>query len=243
MHFFYSWASTLWYLIREDDIIDIIYVNRPYNIKIISNKYELMKNANSTITLAMTGASGIAYGLRLLECLLKANAKVYLLISQAAQAVAALENNLVLPGQTNKLKTFLLEHFKLPAAQLEVFGHQEWTAPIASGSAKVDAMVVCPCSSGSLAAIATGASNNLIERAADVMLKEQRQLILVPREAPYSVIHLEHMLKLARLGVTILPASPGFYHQPQKTADLVDFVVARILDHLKIPQDLMVPWG
>jgi 4-hydroxy-3-polyprenylbenzoate decarboxylase len=104
-------------------------------------------------------------------------------------------------------------------------------------------MVICPCSTGTLSAVATGASDNLIERAADVMIKERRRLILVPREAPLSPIHLEHMLTLARLGVTILPAAPGFYHRPQSVEALVDFIVARILDHLEVPHTLMEPWG
>lgn len=116
-------------------------------------------------------------------------------------------------------------------------------APVASGSSAPRAMVVCPCSTGSLSAIATGASDNLIERAADVMIKEKRQLILVPREMPFSAIHLEHMLKLAQLGVTIMPANPGFYNQPQSVDDLVNFVVARILDHLNVEQDLVKRWG
>jgi 4-hydroxy-3-polyprenylbenzoate decarboxylase len=126
---------------------------------------------------------------------------------------------------------------------LTVFSAHEWTAPIASGSAFVDAMVVCPCSSGTLAAIAQGLSNNLIERAADVMIKEQRKLILVPREMPLSAIHLENMLKLARLNTVIMPAAPGFYHHPKTMDDLVDFVVARILNTLGINQELVLPWG
>jgi len=104
-------------------------------------------------------------------------------------------------------------------------------------------MVVCPCSTGTLSAIATGASNNLIERAADVMIKERRKLILVPRETPFSPIHLENMLSLSRIGVTILPAAPGFYHKPQRIEELIDFIVARILDHLAIPHQLMSRWG
>ena len=104
-------------------------------------------------------------------------------------------------------------------------------------------MIVCPCTSGTLASIAAGASRNLIERAADVVLKEQRKLILVPREMPFSVIHLENMLRLARLGVVIMPPNPGFYHHPQTVQELVDFVVARILDHLGITQRLVPPWG
>ena len=126
---------------------------------------------------------------------------------------------------------------------LTVYGREEWFAPIASGSSVADAMVVCPCTMGTLAAIATGMSDNLIERAADVTLKEQRKLILVPRETPFSALHLENMLKLARLGALILPANPGFYHHPASVQDLVDFVVARILDHLGISHQLMQPWG
>lgn len=116
-------------------------------------------------------------------------------------------------------------------------------APVASGSGAPSSMVVVPCSMGTLSAIATGASNNLIERAADVTLKERRQLIIVPREAPYSSIHLENMLKLSQMGAVILPASPGFYHQPQSVDDLIDFVVARILNQLDIPQTMLPRWG
>lgn len=196
-----------------------------------------------TLTLAITGASGFRYGLRLLECLLKSGHHVYLLVSEAARAVAIHEENLAIPGQSSLLKEFIQKRFFVDAEQLDVFSAQEWTAPIASGSAYVDAMIVCPCSSGTLAAIANGLSNNLIERAADVVIKEQRKLILVPREMPLSAIHLENMLKLARLNTVIMPAAPGFYHQPKTIDDMVDFVVARILNTLGIEQDLLQPWG
>ncbi len=124
-----------------------------------------------------------------------------------------------------------------------VCGLEQWTAPVASGSGAPSAMVVCPCSTGTLSAIACGASDNLIERAADVALKEGRKLVLVPRETPFSAIPLENMLKLARLGVTIMPAAPGFYHQPESVEDLVDFMVARLLDHLGVEQTLVKRWG
>jgi 4-hydroxy-3-polyprenylbenzoate decarboxylase len=198
---------------------------------------------NNTISLAITGASGAQYGLRLLECLLQAQQRVYLMVSQAAQVVLATETSLQVPGRPEAMQAFLSELFGAAPGQLEVFGREQWMAPVASGSNAPRAMVVCPCSTGSLSAIATGASNNLIERAADVMLKERRQLILVPREMPLSAIHLEHMLKLTQMGVTIMPASPGFYHRPQSVEALVDFVVARILDHLGLEHSLLTRWG
>ena len=201
-----------------------------------------MKNLKP-ITLAMTGASGMPYGLRLLQYLLQANYPVYLLVSQAAQVVSSLEMDLTLPGKISDLREFIADYCQSPIDNLHVFGQQQWTAPIASGSNITDAMVVCPCTSGCIAAIASGASNNLLERAADVILKEGKQLILVPRETPLSALHLENMLKLSRLGATILPASPGFYHKPKAISDLVDFIVARILDHLKVPHELLPVWG
>ncbi|MFT6463507.1 flavin prenyltransferase UbiX [Pseudomonas sp. NyZ704] len=195
------------------------------------------------VTLAMTGASGAQYALRLLECLVKAEVEVFFMISQAAQLVVATETNLTLPPKPQALEIFLTEHYGARPGQIRVFGKQDWMAPVASGSGAPSAMVVCPCSTGSLSAIATGASNNLIERAADVALKERRKLILVPREAPYSTVHLENMLKLSQMGAVILPASPGFYHQPASVEDLIDFVVARILNQLDIPQELLARWG
>ena len=136
-----------------------------------------------------------------------------------------------------------MQHYHAEPDQLQVFGRDEWFAPIASGSNPPDAMVVCPCTMGTLAAIAAGLADNLIGRAADVVIKEGRKLILVPRETPFSAIHLENMLKLARLGVVILPANPGFYHHPQTVQDIVDFVVARILDQLAVPHQLLARWG
>lgn len=198
---------------------------------------------DNTISLAITGASGAQYGLRLLECLLQARQQVYLMVSQAAQVVLATETELQVPGRPEAMQAFFAERLGAEPGQLEVFGREQWMAPVASGSNAPRAMVVCPCSTGTLSAIATGASNNLIERAADVMLKERRQLILLPREMPLSAIHLEHMLKLSQLGVTIMPASPGFYHRPQSVEEMVDFVVARILDHLGLEHALLTRWG
>jgi 4-hydroxy-3-polyprenylbenzoate decarboxylase len=197
----------------------------------------------ATITLALTGASGMPYGIRLLQCLLDAKIRVYLLVSQAAQVVAKQEMDLQLPTRKAELESLFSERFTIAPGQLTVFGREEWFAPVASGSNPADAMVVCPCTMGTLAAIAAGLSDNLIDRAADVMLKEGRKLILVPRETPFSALHWENMLKLARLGVVILPPNPGFYNHPQRVQDLIDFVVARILDQLAVPHKLMPRWG
>lgn len=194
------------------------------------------------ITLAFTGASGAPYGLRLLQCLLAADCEVFVILSKAARVVIGMETDLSLPAGTGQAETALREHAGA-GGRLVVCGLEQWTAPVASGSGAPASMVICPCSTGTLSAIACGASDNLIERAADVALKERRQLILVPRESPLSAIHLENMLKLARLGVTILPAAPGFYHRPGNVADLVDFMVARILDQLGIEQTLVRRWG
>ena len=195
------------------------------------------------VTLAMTGASGAQYGLRLLDCLVREEREVHFLISKAAQLVLATETDVSLPSKPQAMQQFLSEYTGASAGQIRVYAKEDWMAPAASGSGAPTAMVVVPCSTGTLSAIATGACNNLIERAADVAIKERRQLILVPREAPFSSIHLENMLKLSNLGVTILPASPGFYHKPQSIDDLIDFVVARILNCLNIPQDMLPRWG
>lgn len=195
------------------------------------------------ISLAITGASGALYGIRLLECLIRADKQVYLMISSPAKVVIATETDLEMPGRPAEVEEFFSTKFSARPGQLSVFGRDQWMAPVASGSNAPDAMVVCPCSTGTLSAISCGNSRTLIERAADVMLKEQRQLILVPREAPLSAIHLENMLKLAKLGVTILPASPAFYQKPTDIGQLVDFIVARILDHLGIEQHLAPRWG
>ncbi|UXI02929.1 flavin prenyltransferase UbiX [Photobacterium sp. TY1-4] len=195
------------------------------------------------ITLAWTGASGAPYGLRLLECLLAADYQVYLLISSAARVVLATEHGLKLPAGPEAAKQALTAYLKCDADKLEVCGKEDWFSPVASGSAAPKQMVVCPCSAGTLASVAHGMSDNLIERAADVVLKERGQLLMVVRETPFSTLHLENMLKLSQMGVTIMPAAPGFYHQPSSIDDLVDFMVARILDHLGLEQGLVPRWG
>ncbi|SFP96691.1 4-hydroxy-3-polyprenylbenzoate decarboxylase [Nitrosomonas cryotolerans] len=183
------------------------------------------------------------YGIRLLEMLLAEGNSVYLLYSKVAQIVAQQEMKLIMPSRAQEAEVFFNNYFGLAQGQLRVFGREEWFAPVASGSNPADSMVICPCTMGTLAAIAAGLNQKLIERAADVMLKENRKLILVPREMPFSIIHLENMLKLARSGAVILPANPGFYHHPETIQDMVDFVVARILDQLGVTHTLTPRWG
>lgn len=195
------------------------------------------------ITLAITGASGSAYALRLLECLVAANYQVYLLCSSAGRIVLDTELNFKLPASPDTASELLIEKFQAKAEQIKVFGKEQWFSPVASGSAAPKQMVVCPCSTGTLAAISQGMSDNLIERAADVVIKERGQLILVVRETPLSTIHLTNMLSLSQQGVTIMPAAPGFYHQPESINDLIDFMVGRVLDHLGIEQKIMPRWG
>lgn len=196
-----------------------------------------------TICLAWTGASGLPYGFRLLECLLAAGCHVQLVYSQAAQIVARQEMDLELPSRPSEAEALLSARYPGLPGTLKVYGREEWFAPMASGSNPPDAMVVCPCTMGALAAIAQGQSDNLMERAADVVMKEGRLLVLVPRETPLSVIHLENMLRLARAGAVILPPNPGFYTKPRQVSDVVDFVVARILDRIGVPQTLQERWG
>jgi 4-hydroxy-3-polyprenylbenzoate decarboxylase len=196
-----------------------------------------------TVTLAFTGASGLAYGLRVLECLLAAECRVFLVYSSAAQIVAKQECDLALPTQPREATRQLTERYGSRDGQLTVFGREDWMAPIASGSNPAAAMAICPCTMGTVGAIAAGLADNLITRAADVMLKERRPLVLVPRETPFSAIHLDNLLKLAHAGAVILPPSPGFYDRPRAITDLVDFVVARVLDQLAVPHTLGPRWG
>ncbi|MCG7879862.1 MAG: flavin prenyltransferase UbiX [Candidatus Thiodiazotropha endolucinida] len=202
-----------------------------------------MEKSQDPVAVAITGASGSAYALRLIESLIAADRDIYLMISQAGQIVLKMESDLELPGQPAEMERLLMERFNARADQLRVFGRQQWMAPVASGSNPPGAMVVCPCTTGTLSAIACGASNDLIERAADVVLKERRKLILVVRETPFSEIHLENMLKLSRMGALIMPANPGFYHNPTTLQEIIDFMVGRILDQLDIDHRLMPRWG
>lgn len=197
----------------------------------------------NTVTLAFTGASGAQYGLRLLEALLAADQRVYLMISEAGRVVLGTETELGLPGRNREAERHLAARFGARDGQLRLFGNSEWTAAPASGSGAPKRMVICPCTTGTLGNLAFGGSNSLIERAADVVLKERGSLILVPREMPFSTLHLENMLRLSRAGAVIMPPSPGFYNRPSRVEELVDFVVARIMDHLDVHHDLVPRWG
>ena len=204
------------------------------------------KQPAKAVTVAMTGASGAPYALRLVECLLNAGCQVALLLSQAAEVVIRQETHLELPDGDEDLagqQQFLQDYWQCDDKLLTLYGRKDWFSPVASGSSAPRSMVIVPASGGTLSAVASGASNNLIERAADVALKERRQLILVPRETPVSSIHLENMLRLSQMGAVVLPASPGFYYRPQSVEEMVDFVVARILDQLEVEQNILARWG
>lgn len=198
---------------------------------------------NKQIALALTGASGAVYSQRLLEILLGQGYTVHLMVSAAARILFSDELNWTLPARASDVHKFLVKEFDCNPELLKVYGEQQWSSPLASGSHSVGVMIICPCTMGTLSSIACGSSDNLINRAADVMIKENRKLIMVPRETPFSAIHLENMLKLARLGVCILPPNPGFYFQPTQLTEIVDFVVGKILDQAGIEQTITPRWG
>lgn len=195
------------------------------------------------IVLAITGASGAIYGLRLCEELLAGGHSVTVLISRAGFAVLRTEANLDLEGTEQEISARLRERFRATERNLRFHAEDNLLAPVASGSSAPDAMVICPCSMGTLSGVACGSSRNLLERCADVMLKERRPLVLVPRETPLSEIHLENMLRLARIGARIVPPMPAFYHTPRNVADLVDFVVGKVLEAVGLEHRLYRAWG
>ncbi len=194
------------------------------------------------IVLAITGASGVVYGLKLGKELLNSGARLTILISATGFQVIREETGLDLRGESGDVQQALEAHLRPDPGQLDYFSEDDFFAPVASGSSAPDAMVICPCSMGTLSRIACGNSRTLLERCADVMIKERRPLTLVPRETPLSEIHLENMLKLARLGVRIVPAMPAFYQRPESMDDLVNFVVGKVLDSLGIENRLYKRW-
>ena len=196
------------------------------------------------LVLAVTGASGSAYAMRLLDTLLTAQRRVHLVFSAAGLQV--LKHELGLSINASRFEVAQLLPHRTKAADNELVtlhDGRDYSAGIASGSFRTGGMVICPCSMGTLSSVAHGLSTNLIQRAADVHLKERRKLVVVPRETPLGSIQLENMKRLSDAGAVILPAMPGFYHNPQSLEDLVDFVVARICDQLDVPHDLARRWG
>ncbi|MEI6813314.1 MAG: flavin prenyltransferase UbiX [bacterium] len=190
------------------------------------------------IVMALTGASGAPYGIRLLEQLVLAERPVRLIVSGHGFRLLRTESDVQdVAGLRAHIGEAAFDRY------VTVYDDADRGAAPASGSSKTAGMVICPCSMGTLASIAAGTSRSLVERAADVTLKERRPLILVPRETPLSAIHLENMLRLTRAGAVVMPAAPGFYNRPTSIAQLVDFMVARVLDHLDVPQTLAPRWG
>ncbi|TQV76539.1 UbiX family flavin prenyltransferase [Aliikangiella marina] len=199
--------------------------------------------AEKRVTLGITGASGAPYALHLLTNLTRHFDEVHLMITDAARVVLATESALKIPESPAKIVKTLTDYCQCEEGIIKVYAKENWYAPVASGSAAPKQMIICPASMGCVSAIATGASNTLLERAADVVIKEKGQLILLPREMPFSTIHLRNLLSLSEAGVTIMPAAPGFYHNPDNIDDLVSFVTGRILNHLGINNNLSKAWG
>ena len=185
------------------------------------------------LVVAITGASGAPYAVRLLQALANAAQPTWLIVSDHGLRLLQTEVGI---DSVERLR----EHVGASAwdASVRTFDDRDRGALPASGSVRTKGMVICPCSMGTIAAISQGTSRSLVERAADVVLKERRRLVVVPRETPYSDIHLENMLRLTRAGAVVMPASPGFYHRPTRIEELVDFVVGRILDHVDVPNEL-----
>ena len=196
----------------------------------------------SNLVVGITGASGSIYGLRLVEELLCAKRQVTLLLTHAGRLVLAHETGLQLAAGAENCLGQLRKHFHA-GEELSHYSLSDFFAPVASGSSAPAAVVICPCSMGTAGRIAAGLSDNLLERVADVALKERRQLLLVPRETPFNQIHLENLLRLSQAGAQILPAMPAFYQQPKTIADLVDFVVGKVLDQLGVEHQLFKRWG
>lgn len=197
---------------------------------------------NTPYVVAITGASGAVYGWRLVQELIRRKHPVSLIITDPGRFILKQEMGIDVPAG-GPGKSLLRKSFGKDSERfLAYYNSHDIAAPVSSGSFKTKGMLIIPCSLACLSAIANGNSKDLVERSADVTIKEKRKLILVPRETPLSPIHLENMLKLSRLGVDILPAMPGFYHRPEKIGDLVDFIVGRVLDLLNVEHDLFKRW-
>lgn len=216
--------------------------------------------ANNPLVLAITGASGAVYAVRLLQCLCEAHVPVHLLISPSGAAVIQQELQIDLgkdrdqldrlleycwpdPNTASQWAARITQQVQADRRLITLHDYRDYMTPVASGSYLTRGMVICPCSGATMSGVVHASGNNLIQRAADVHLKEHRKLILVPRETPMSVFQLENMKRAADAGAIVLPAMPGWYHGVRSVVDIIDFVVARILDHLQVPHTLMKRWG
>jgi 4-hydroxy-3-polyprenylbenzoate decarboxylase len=197
---------------------------------------DLNATALPAIGIGWTGASGLVYGVRLVDVLLHAGRDVNLVFSEAVRQTAPVELGLDVAGLLDRLG-------EMGPGSLRVFDQHDFSAPLASGSAQGGPLVIVPCSMGTVGRLVAGTSETLLLRAADVCLKERRQIIIVPRETPLATHHLEHLAELGRRGVLVLPAMPGFYHRPQSVGEMVDFVVQRVCDHLGVAVELAPRWG
>ena len=195
-----------------------------------------MNDGRSPVGVAWTGASGLAYGVRLVDVLLNTGQDVDLVVSDAVEQTAPVEMGHPVAGLVERLRT-------LGPGRLRVFRQDDFTSPLASGSAQGGPFVIIPCTMGTVGRIAAGTGETLLLRAADVCLKERRKLILVPRETPLATHHLENLARLSGLGALIMPAMPGFYHRPTSPGDLIDFMVQRVCDHLGVQVGLVPRWG
>jgi 4-hydroxy-3-polyprenylbenzoate decarboxylase len=196
------------------------------------------------ITLGISGASGIPIAFSLLKALLASQCLVHLVVTNAGIVTAKQEAGISLAANPNSTKAILVQELELANSdRLLVYTNNDWYAPIASGSSTSEAMIVCPCSMATLGKLANGIGDDLLSRAADVVIKERKNLVIVPRETPLSVIHLSNMQKLAALGVSILPPVPAFYTHPQTVQDIIDFIVSRILDQVGVANNLVARWG
>ena len=197
----------------------------------------------SSYIIAITGASGAIYGMRLLEYLVKNGLTVYLTVTKVAWWILKDETGLFRDGTEDEINSSLCEYYGVSKEILHYYDENNMKAPVASGSFRTDGMVIVPCSMKTVASIASGVSSNLVGRSADVILKEKRKLIIVPRETPLNTVHLRNLLTLSEMGIHIIPAMPAFYNKPATIDDMVEFIVGRILDALCIDNNLYARWG
>lgn len=196
----------------------------------------------SAYIIAITGASGSIYGVRLLDYMVKNGFKIYLTITKEGWYILKEETGFYWEGREEEINYAICKHYDVSKDRFRYYDEENLTAAIASGSVSTDGMIVVPCSMKTAASIVSGVASNLIGRAADVIIKEKRKLIIVPRETPLNTIHLRNLLALSEMGIHVIPAMPAFYNKPESIADIVDFIVGRILDSLHIENCLYKRW-